>query len=94
MQDEPAALFLRVLVIDESPRVVGTRFVSATPAWISISKGCCDSAFCTRIDLPKRVFIRYQKDTEGTYAPSTGFFIYQSIARNGPVNLLKPSTKH
>ncbi len=52
MQEEPAALFLRVLVIDESPRVVGTRFVSATPAWSSISKGCCDSAFCSHMEFP------------------------------------------
>jgi hypothetical protein len=50
MQEEPAALFLRVLVIDESPRVVGTHFVSATPAWISISKGCYDLTFCTHIE--------------------------------------------
>ena len=51
MQDYPAALFLRVLVIDESPRVVGTRFVSATPAWTSISKDGRDSVFCTHMQI-------------------------------------------
>lgn len=55
MQESPAALFLRVLVIDESPRVVGTRFMNATPAWTSISKRCRDSAFCTRIEPRTRV---------------------------------------
>jgi len=52
MQEEPAALSLRVLVIDESQRVVGTRFVNDTLAWIPISKGCRDSAFCSHMEFP------------------------------------------
>jgi len=51
MEKEPVALFQGVLAIDESPRVVGTRFVNATPASIFISKGYCDSTFRTHMEI-------------------------------------------
>jgi len=50
MPEEPVALFLRVVVIDKNPRIVRTGSVNAAPVWISISKGCYDSAFCIHIE--------------------------------------------